>query len=621
MPVRSSSTQRTYDLNSRLRVRLRVEELEGRTLLTAYTPAQILAAYGTNQIAFNGGTIKGDGAGQTIAIVDAYYDPSIQTDLATFSSKYGLTPLDGKNGDGTFKQIDLSNKKLSPAGDDWTVETALDVEWAHAVAPKANIVLVEAASDGQNALTGEPTDLLHAVQTAANTPGVSVVSMSWGIGEVPQETNWDSFFTKPGVTFVAASGDSGAGTIWPAVSPNVVSVGGTTLHVTGSNTISSETGWGYGTWSSYFGGSGGGFSTYEPLPAFQANSGISKTYTQFGARLSPDVAYNADPNTGYNVYDAAAGGWGVVGGTSAGAPQWAGLIAIADQGRALAKQAPLSSAQTLKALYANPSDFHDIKSGSTGAYYIVNNFGYIVGQIPVTAGTGYDLVTGLGTPIANLIVPALASAGVTAPAASVTPTVAPAAQSSSTGSKSKTLDVPANSAALSLAAQTSAIVAASNLARVPVFAAPAASPRVVVPAPTLLVGSDTGRAPSATLAPVVIDSGSSVDSSLPDSDNSTPKVMPAIPPDAPPVVEPPAPMPEQPSPNLNALDALFIQDESTKQPAVEATMFGLPGRADDLASLLAAVTVIGVALRPDASLKQSQRRALMCPSRARNAAT
>jgi len=157
---------------------------------------------------------------------------------------------------------------------------------------------VEAASDLQNASTGEPTDLLHAVKTAATYPGVDVVSMSWGIGEVPKETNWDSYFSTPGVTFVAASGDSGAGTIWPAVSPNVVSVGGTTLNLTKSNTIASETGWGYGLWSSYFGGSGGGFSQYESLPSYQANAGISKLYTQFGVRLSPDVAYVADPNTG-----------------------------------------------------------------------------------------------------------------------------------------------------------------------------------------------------------------------------------------------------------------------------------------------------------------------------------
>jgi hypothetical protein len=378
---------------------------------SGYSPAQILHAYGIDQVTFNNGQIKGDGTGETIAIIDAYYDPSVQSDLSTFSRMFALSQLDGKNGDGSFTQIDLSNKTLSPPNDDWTMETALDVEWAHAVAPKANIVLVEAASDNQDPQSNEPTDLLNAVKTAASYPGVVVVSMSWGISEVPQETSWDSFFTTPGVTFVAASGDNGAGSSWPSASPNVVSVGGTTLRLTNSNTIYTETGWGQGGFSSYYGGSGGGFSQYESLPSYQANANIPTSYTQFGFRLTPDVAYVADPRTGVDVFNSVDGGWSVIGGTSAGAPHWAALIAIADQGRALANLAPLSSAQTLSALYANQNDFNDITRGSTG-------FLNVNGQtIPAVAGPGYDLVTGLGTPIANLLVPALASAGQSAASA------------------------------------------------------------------------------------------------------------------------------------------------------------------------------------------------------------
>src|SRR6516162_3993646 len=145
--------------------RVQVERLEARNLM-AFTPKQIVHAYGFDQIKFNNGTVIGDGSGQTIALVDAYYDPTIQSDIATFSSTYGLAPLDGKNGDGTFTQLDLTgNKVQSPAGDDWTLETALDVEWAHAVAPKANILFVEAKSDQTDPVTGEPTDLLNAVHT------------------------------------------------------------------------------------------------------------------------------------------------------------------------------------------------------------------------------------------------------------------------------------------------------------------------------------------------------------------------------------------------------------------------------------------------------------------------
>jgi hypothetical protein len=448
-PLMSTTKDRTPhpSLLYRFRTRLRVEELESRTVLSVYTPLQISHAYGADQITFQNGTVKGDGSGQTIAIVDAYYDPSIQADLAAFSQRFGLAPLDGKNGDGTFTQVDLSGKKaLSPPGDDWTVETALDVEWAHAIAPKASVVLVEAASDRQDPATGEPTDLLNAVQYAATKMGASTVSMSWGINEVPGEKNWDSFFTTPGVTFVAASGDSGAGTIWPAVSPNVVSVGGTTLRLTSSNTIAGETGWGNGRWSFFLGGSGGGLSQYEPLPAYQQSAGISSTYTQFNARLNPDVAYNADPSTGYYVLDSAAGGWFAVGGTSAGAPQWAALIAIADQGRASANLAPLSSAQTLNALYSNPQNFHDITQGNTGAYFVVNASGRITGQIPVTAGPRYDLVTGLGTPVANVLVPALAQAGTsgTAQAGARSGSGSGSSSNQGSGSASRPQDLPQN---------------------------------------------------------------------------------------------------------------------------------------------------------------------------------
>jgi len=605
-----SALNQARSLTRRFQARLRVEELESRTLLSvAYTPAQILTAYGINQIAFSNGAIKGDGSGQTIAIVDAYYDPTIQSDLATFSSKYGLPQLDGKNGDATFTQIDLSNRTLSPAGNDWTVETALDVEWAHAVAPKAKIVLVEAASDLQNASTGEPTDLLNAVKTAATYPGVGVVSMSWGIGEVPKETNWDSYFSTPGVTFVAASGDSGAGTIWPAVSPNVVSVGGTTLNLTKSNTIASETGWGYGLWSSYFGGSGGGFSQYESLPSYQASAGISKLYTQFGVRLSPDVAYVADPNTGLYVYDGVDGGWGVVGGTSAGAPQWAALIAIADQGRALAKQAPLSSTQTLNALYSNQADFHDITRGSTGAYYIVNSSGNIVGEIPVTAGKGYDLVTGLGTPIANLLVPALAGVTSSTPkvvAASSSSSSSSGTSGSSNGGRSQHFDVTgiSESVAVSLLAQnsqTANVLGGGQIANSASFSrsAPAAAPMPI----------DGGRASTSTLTTTANGSGSSVDdASLPDKPvTNVPHSQPL--PSAPVVVpdaSSPAPIPETPTPGKtngvllgpNSIDALFIQEENDGETAREAVVSDAASATVDLASFLGAAAVLTLGLHP-----------------------
>jgi subtilase family serine protease len=175
-----------------------------------YSPAQIRAAYGIDAITFSSGTVTGDGAGETIAIVDAYADPNIASDLAAFDAEYGLSSPPSFT-------VDNLGATTTDAG--WAMETALDVEWAHAIAPGANIVLVEASSDSVSALSG-------AIGHARNLPGVGVVSMSWGASEFSNESTYDSLFTTPSVhvnvTYVAASGDSGAssGVMYPAASPN-----------------------------------------------------------------------------------------------------------------------------------------------------------------------------------------------------------------------------------------------------------------------------------------------------------------------------------------------------------------------------------------------------------------
>src|SRR5437762_7458368 len=330
--IRKSSLRNCprHSLWKAYRSRLRVEELEQRNCPSTLTPGQVRHAYGFDQAGF-------DGSGQTIAIVDAYYDRHIASDLQTFDKAYNLpaTPLTQAVAQGAY----------SADATGWSVETALDVEWAHAIAPKANILLVEAHSSSIG-------DLMSAVDYARNQPGVTAVSMSWGIDEATlgraAESFYDSYFTTPaghaGITFVAASGDSGAasGPEWPAISPNVLSVGGTRLTTTGSSgDYTSESAWS---------GSGGGVSAYESAPSYQ--SSVQST----GKRTSPDVAYDADPQSGYIVYSR---GWYSVGGTSAGAPQWAGLIALASQARANLGLGSLNGAQA--ALYSLPStDFHDI---------------------------------------------------------------------------------------------------------------------------------------------------------------------------------------------------------------------------------------------------------------------
>jgi subtilase family serine protease len=313
----------------------------------------------------------GDGTGQTIAIIDAYNDPTIFNDLHTFDQTFGLP--DPPN----FAVVrEHKGSKLPKDNKGWSQEIALDVEWAHAIAPGANIALIEALN---------PSELDSAINYARNLSIVSVISMSLAGNEYKQEALADSLFTTPGghvgETFVAASGDSGAKPQYPSGSPNVLSVGGSTLNV----------GWN-GDWyrgaESVWSGGGGGQSQFEGMPSFQNGLGLT-------SRGTPDVSYDGDPRTGFAVYDSfGSGGWAQIGGTSAGAPQWAALIAIANQGRALNGKAPLANAQA--ALYSLPStDFFDVTAGSNGK----GSFAHV----------GYDVASGLGSPIANLLIPDLAN--------------------------------------------------------------------------------------------------------------------------------------------------------------------------------------------------------------------
>ncbi|MGD0042409.1 MAG: hypothetical protein ABSE84_18720, partial [Isosphaeraceae bacterium] len=352
---------------------------------TGYTPQQIQKAYGVNQITFSGGK-AGNGAGQTIAIVTAYSDPNISSDLAAFDKQYGLSVP------ASFTVDNLGATTVNPG---WALETSLDVEWAHSVAPGANIVLVEAPSA---TLSG----LLSAVNYARYQPGVSVVSMSWGTSEFWGESSYDSIFTTPaghtGVTFVAASGDSGAwsGPMYPSVSPNVLAVGGTSLTLGAGSTYGSETGWSDSTGG--FSGLDSDWRTYELEPSYQTAT-LQSVGLNYGVRTTPDVSFNADPNTGVPVYDSVPysgqSGWFQVGGTSAATPAWAGLVAIADQGLATGGKGALSDTQVQTDLYALPSsDFHDITTGFNG----------------YNATPGYDLVTGLGSAKANLVIAGILAA-------------------------------------------------------------------------------------------------------------------------------------------------------------------------------------------------------------------
>jgi len=320
-------------------------------LQPGFSPAQIRQAYNLPAL-----PTRYDGSGETIAIVDAYGDATIQSDLAAFDQEFNLpTPtltIVGKNVNGCCN---------------WDLETALDVEWAHAMAPGAKIVL-EATKDNTF------KSLFMGIIDAYTNQGATVISNSWGGNEFSQETQADQYLVAPGVTFLASSGDSGHGAFYPAASPNIVSVGGTHLVLSPR----SETAWS---------GSSGGLSTYEPEPSWQ--QGVQ----QSGKRSIPDIAYDADPITGVAVN--LHGSWLEVGGTSVGSPNWAGIVAVINQVRQQKHLPTLSALDAdVYAIGGNSTqyarDFYDITQGSNGS----------CGQ-QCQAGPGYDLVTGWGSPNAT----------------------------------------------------------------------------------------------------------------------------------------------------------------------------------------------------------------------------
>jgi hypothetical protein len=257
-----------------------------------FGPADLLSAY----------NLPSGGAGQTVAIVDAFDDPNAESDLAVYRQQYGLPPCTTANG--CFKKIDQRGGTSYPPPDSsWAGEISLDVDMVSAICPSCNILLVEADDNYM--------DNLGAAVNQAVAQGAKYVSNSYGGGEGSDETQYDdSFFHHPGVAITASTGDDGYGTSYPAVSPYVTAVGGTSL----AKDTSTTRGWTEAAWS----GAGSGCSTYENKPSFQTDSGCSR-------RAVADVSAVADPNTGVAVYY---GGWHVYGGTSASAPIIASTYAL-----------------------------------------------------------------------------------------------------------------------------------------------------------------------------------------------------------------------------------------------------------------------------------------------------
>lgn len=347
----------------------------------AETPASLACLYGvvTTVSGCNPGTLTtvATGGAKAIAIVDAYDYPTAMADLTAYSKQFGLPAPTAS----TFTVAYASTSRPSPdpdcanygGWDCWATESALDIEMAHAMAPSAHIYLVEANSS-------ENSDLFAAVAQAValvKAAGGGEVSMSWGGGEFSTESQSDSVFTGANVVFFASSGDS-EGTIYPAVSPNVVAVGGTTISRNPSTmAFESEVAWE---------DTGGGYSAYEARPSFQSSlSSIVGAH-----RGVPDVAAVGNPRTGvwvYNSYDNTYSGtlyaWNILGGTSVASPLWAGIVNHAGHFNA-------STAAEETMIYGNAktaADFRDIVSGTCGYYE-----GY-------AAVSGWDPCSGNGAPL------------------------------------------------------------------------------------------------------------------------------------------------------------------------------------------------------------------------------
>ncbi|MFC1442389.1 hypothetical protein ABUW04_29465 [Streptacidiphilus sp. N1-10] len=336
--------------------------------IRGYTPQQIQGRLG----------LTGDGTGQTIAIVDAYDYPNAQSDLNTFSAQFNLPQTCGST-NATSDCFDFSVKYAAgsqpEADSSWNEEAALDIEWAHTVAPHAKIVLVEAADASAQGL--------YQGIDVASTLDPAVISNSWGMPEFSEESFYDAHCDLADSVCTQSTGDDGYPAGYSSTSPYALAIGGTNMKLDATGNTLSES-----AWSS----TGGGLSYFEKEPAYQ--KGVQSS----GYRATPDVSFVADPNTGVAVYVTidGSGYWLQVGGTSLSAPSWAGILADADQLRATAGKAHLSVAgkngdTAHTDVYALGSKLNDVTTGSNG----------LCGT-ECTAGPGFDTVTGMGSPLAGV---------------------------------------------------------------------------------------------------------------------------------------------------------------------------------------------------------------------------
>lgn len=332
---------------------------------TYYTPNQIKTAYGLDLISPPAG--KPLGFGIKIAIITCYHYSNLQSDLNKYCKQFNLTPL----------TLNIINQAGNISNSNWALESCLDTQMINTVAPRATVYVIESRSNTF-------ADIKTAIITAVNL-GVNIISMSFGSNEFSTQTSLENMFMNSGITFVAASGDNNS-VSYPASSSNVIAIGGTTLQLNSNNTRNSETTWGL---------AGCGTSLYIAKPNYQ--SAVNN-----GSKINiPHLSLIGNPSYGFVVLCSLLGGYLIIGGTSAGCPLFAGIVAIANQIRRNSNKGFLTSISTsplciqrylYQTIYTNNNLYsnclYDITSGNDGNY---------------TAGARYDIASGLGSIKANTL--------------------------------------------------------------------------------------------------------------------------------------------------------------------------------------------------------------------------
>lgn len=330
--------------------------LQGSGVEGGYSPAELRAAYGLPS--------SSNGAGQTIAVVDAFDDPNAESDLSAYRAQYGISPCTGSAG--CFRKVNQIGGSAYPAANaSWASEISLDLDMVSAICPNCHILLVEAN-------TNEAADLAAAEDDAV-AQGATEISDSFGGRALSQPPQIGAAFDHPGIPIAVGAGDQGYGVSSPASNPHVIAVGGTRL-VRAAN----ARGWSESVWYSEPRGTGSGCSA-EPKPPWQTDSGCAQ-------RTTNDVAAVADPNTPVSIYDSyqTASPWRLAGGTSVATPIVAGAMALADP---YTRSFDGAQALYLEAAANGTGALDDVTGGANGS----------CGSYLCEAGVGYDGPTGLGS--------------------------------------------------------------------------------------------------------------------------------------------------------------------------------------------------------------------------------